>query len=491
MLRRSLPLLTLLLLATITAQAAEPVLVVTPRAQALPASATNHPFLAAGQAMQPVNLAARGYVESEFAVTGGAAIHEWAGQGAEPQAANLPYATRMLVRQPQSATRFSGRVIVELLDGSPGYDTAPLWGLSWDYFTRHGDVWVGVTVRPAAIAALRRFDSVRYESMSLTAKRDGACVNAAGADVESGLAWDVIAQVGALLRSSSKENPLLILKPQRIIAAGYGQSGGYVLTYANAVHAVQRLGDGAPIYDGFLSAASVGAVPLHACAAELPANDARRGVPPRDVPFVEVLTESEALGAAQKEDSDADNDVFRRYEVAGAARYGLSAASQPAAADLSIAGVQPPAEGLCREPRSNFSAAPAFNAIWQQYDDLLSQKKPMNREPRIAIEAGALLRDEVGNARGGWRLPAIEVPLGAYHGSGTPRSDEARARLLCSATGSAQPMTVAALKARYGSRVEYLRRFNAAVDEAQRQRRLLAEDATALKQQLQRTAPAF
>jgi hypothetical protein len=490
MLRRSLPLLTLLLLATVKAQAIEPALVVTPRAQPLPASATNHPFLAAARALLPVNLAARGYVESEFAVAGGAGIHEWAGVGAQPQTAQLPYTTRILVRQPLNAARFSGRVIVELLDASPGYDTAPLWGLSWEYFTRHGDAWVGVTVRPATAAALRRFDGVRYGSMSLGVS-SGACSNAAAPEAESGLAWDVIAQVGALLRSSSKENPLLLFNPRRIIAAGYGQGGGYVLTYANAVHAAQRLGDGAPIYDGFLSAARVGAVPINSCAAELPANDARGGVLPRDVPFIDVLTESDAPGALPRDDNDAADDVFRRYEIAGAARAGLDGASQPAAADLTIAGVQPPAEGLCREPRSNLSAATAFSAIWQQYDDLLLQKMPMNREPRLATEAGAELRDEVGNARGGWRLPALDVPLATYRGSSTPRSDDARSRLLCSGTGSAQPLTTAGLKSRYGSRAEYLRRFNAAVDEAQKQRRLLTEDAAALKLQLQRTAPAF
>jgi len=127
----------------------------------------------------------------------------------------------------------------------------------------------------------------------------------------------------------------------------------------------------------------------------------------------------------------------------------------------------------------------------QQYEDLLLQKTPMNHEPRLAIESGAMSRDEVGNARGGWRLPAIDVPLAAYRGSSTPRSDDPRSRLLCSATGSAQSMAAPALKARYGSRAEYLRRFNAAVDEAQKHRRLVAEDAAAVKLQAQRTVPAF
>jgi hypothetical protein len=491
MTRRILPLLALLLLVNEAAGAQEPVLVNTPRAQLLPVSPTNRPFLAAGQALQPVDLAARGYAESELRVSGRANVYDWASADAvEVRTADAPYVTRILVRQPRDAARFSGRVIVELLDGSAGYDAAPLWGLSWEYFTRHGDVWVGVTVQTAAAAALRRFDNVRYESLNLSLAQPETC-SGASPDAGDGLAWDVIAQVGALLRSSSKENPLLVLSPQRIIAAGYARSGGYVLTYANALHARQRLGDGAPIFDGFLSAAATDAAPINPCAPALQANDARRGVRPRDVPFVAVLTESDLQGGARlRDDSDAPADVFRGYEIAGVGGSGFYAAGQPAAADLSIAGLAAPADGQCREPRSSLSANFVLNAIWQQYDELLLHQLPMNHEARIGVDAGGVLRDDTGNARGGWRLPQIDVPVAAYRGSSTPRADDARSRQTCGATGSAVPMNAAALKARYGSRAEYLRRFTAAVDEALRQRRVVAEDVPALRALAQRT-PAF
>jgi hypothetical protein len=513
MLRRSLPLLVVLLVAGAVMAAepqdsVEPRMVATPRAKVLAASATNRPFLAADRALQPVNLLARGYVETELAVSGYANVYDWA-QGAAParvavRAADVPYTTRVLVRQPRDAARFSGRVIVELLNPTGLYDFAPLWGFSWDYFLRRGDVWVGVTVKPVAAATLKRFDSVRYAPLNFAFTQPAQCAAAPAApgtdprvnppDAENGLAWDVIAQVGALLRSSSKENPLLLLNPRRLIAAGYSQTGGYITTYANIQHARLRLGDGQPVYDGYLNAAGANAAPINQCAAPLADDDPRRMALPRDVPFVTVMTESDfqrAL-ARRRDDSDERGDVFRLYELAGAAHSGPFAAGQPGTADLTIAGFTAPAADACREPRSDFPLAYAFNAIWQQYDDFLVRQLPMERAPRIETDAGGeVLRDALGNARGGWRLPYSDVPLAVYTGRSTPRSDDARAQNLCALTGAMQRFDVPTLKARYGTRPEFLRRFGLAVDEAVTQRRLLPEDAVVMKQGAARTTPAF
>jgi hypothetical protein len=401
------------------------------------------------------------------------------------------------VRRPKDAARFSGRVIVELLDPAGLYDSAPLWGLSWDHFLRRGDVWVGVTVKPVAAASLRRFDGVRYAGLSFAHKRSNPCAAAQGAadlpDAENGLAWDLIAQVGALLRSSSKENPLLQLNPQRLIAAGYSQAGSYITTFANALHEELRLGDGAPVFDGYLSAAGVSAAPINQCAAPLPEGDARRSSPKLGVPFVTLMTESDLSLALKVRQEDADEPaVTRWYELAGAAHSGPFAAGQPSMADLTIAGHATPAVDLCREPQSDFPLGYAFNAIWQQYDDLLVRQLPMTREPRIETdEAGEALRDTLGNSRGGFRLPQIDVPVASYRGRGTARSNDAQAQAVCALTGSVQKLGAVQLKAQYKTRAELLRRLNVAVDESARARRLTPEDAVAIKAAAARTTPAF
>lgn len=477
---RRLRLVLLLLLAGPSLLAAEPQMVATPRATLLPVSTSNRPFLSADRAVQPVDLAARGYVESELLVSGAASLHEWGEPGADPavtvRTADVPYTTRILLRRPRDAARFSGRVIVELLDATDQFDRAPLWGLSWEYFIRRGDAWVGVTVDTAAADALRRYDGVRYAPLNLARPAD--CASTA-----SGQAWDLIAQVGALLRSSSKENPLLLLNPRRIVAAGWAGAGGMVTTYANALHATQRLGDGQPVFDGYLNAAGVQSpASLNPCAAPLSEDDARRAVLPRDVPFIAVSTESDVIAALglRREDSDAPGDVFRLYEIAGASRAGPYPAGLPAATELSIAGRAAPADEACGEPRSDFPVGLALNAIWQQYEEL--QQQPMAREPRIEVSGGRIVLDESGNARGGWRLPQIELPLATYRGSGAAP---------CALTGSMQKWDAAALKTHYRNRAEYLRRLTAAIDEAQRLRRITAEDAAALKLNSARIVPAF
>jgi hypothetical protein len=487
------------------ARAAEAELVTTPRAAALPVSATNLPFLAAARAVQPVALDTLGYAESEYVVSGVANVYDWTSNARATRlsvhATEVPYATRILVRRPTDPRKFSGMVVVELLDDSDLYDRAPLWGLSWREFVRRGDAWVGVTVTPAAIAALRRFDSVRYSALGFNHKQPEDChpdssdPRVSPPDTESGLAWDAIAQIGALLRSGSKENPLLDLNPHRVIAAGYGQGGAYVTTYANALHAALRLGDGAPIYDGYLSAAGAQiSVPINHCVPPLPQDDPRRGAMPRDVPFVTVMTESDfnLAPSLRRADSDAPEDVFRLYEIPGAAHDGPYPAGMPLATDLQIAGAVPPATDLCTDTPGDFPADLAFDAIWDQYAEFLDGGRAMVSLSRIETLAdGGPRHDELGNASGGWRLPQLEVPLAVYAGHSTPRDASARAAAVCAMTGSRQPFAAAQLKRLYRDRAEYVRRFRAAVDLAVQERRLQAEDGAALARLRTQDLPRF
>ena len=484
--------------AALIAAPAQPRMVPTPRARALPASATNRPFLAASRAREPVDLGALDYTETEYFVRGFASIYEWTGApraaAVTVREAGIPYTTRILVRRPRDAARASGQVVLELLNPTGLYDFAPLWGFSWQHFTRNGDVWVGVTVKPVAAATLQRYDPVRYADLSFAFAQAAGCVptpprpglpgstdaRVNPPDAENGLAWDITAQVGALLRSSSKENPLLDISPQHIVAAGYSQTGGYLVTFANALHRVLRLGNGAPVFDGYLNAAGANAAPINQCAAPLAEDDPRRGVLPRDVPFVVAMTESDfnRTRALRREDSDEPRDRFRLYEIAGSGHAGPFAAGIPADAELAIAGFDPPAEGLCREPVGEFPVGLAFNAIWEQYAQWLQTRLPMAGTPRIQTDdAGEPLRDAGGNVLGGWRLPQIQAPLAAYSGRGTPVDQSDRARVACSLTGVQQPFAPAQLRERYGSPAAWLEQFRAAVDEAVSGRLITAADA--------------
>ena len=495
---RILPLILAAALLSWRPAAAAPGLVPTPRATELRITATNRPFLGAATARQPVSLVTSGYVEREYLLTGLAGIHEWDGTGASRatrlRTANLPYATRLLVRRPIDPQKFSGRVIVELFSAAGGFDTAPLWGLSAPYFLRSGDVWVGLTVKPSAAETLRRFDRLRYEGVSFAVPPPPGC-KTDPADTDHGLAWDIIAQTGALLRSSSRENPLVDLDVRRLVAAGYAQAGGYVAAYVNVMHEALRLGNDRPIYDAYVDAGgAVGAAPINACAALLAAGDARRQILPRDAPVVTVMSQTDAARTQwmRRTDGDSDEDLYRLYEIAGMGHVTPFPAGQPSVGDARIAGLDSAAEVVCADPPSGFPAGLALNAIWQQLEDLQLRAMPLGKLPRIDVAAdGAVQLDPLGNVLGGWRLPQLEVPLAVYQASSRPRADAPGTQGLCALTGSMRRLESPRLKTLYGNRAGYLKRFNAAVDAAVADRRMTAEDGAASKAQAARTAPTF
>ena len=98
-----------------------------------------HPFdsvptTAAVSGAPVINLAARGYVEEEFLMSGGATVYQqsglWLSNGhwnVSVAQRNVPYTTRLLVRYPTNPARFNGTVVVEWLNESMGIDADPGW----------------------------------------------------------------------------------------------------------------------------------------------------------------------------------------------------------------------------------------------------------------------------------------------------------------------------------------------------------------------------
>ncbi|MEO7774459.1 MAG: alpha/beta hydrolase domain-containing protein [Steroidobacteraceae bacterium] len=464
---------------------------------------TSRPFLSARQSLQPVELATRGYVEEEFLLTGQASIYDWAPLDATDgpvrvRASNVPYTTRFLLRRPADAKKFSGRVIVELLNPTNQYDIAPLWGLSHEHFVRNGDVYVGVSIKPLALQGLQKFNAQRYAKVSFAYNQAAEC--AAGAPPagfaddnsptsENGLAWDVIAQMGALLRSSSRDNPLGDYKVRQVLAGGYSQTGGYLITYINALHARLRLGTGAPVYDGYLQATgNFVAAPLNQCSAPLAAEDPRRRLGPHDVPVVYVNTQSDfALNLAlRRPDSDAPDDRFRQYELPGVGHDGPWPAGRPADADLRALDLQRFDSGeRCGAPATDLEANASYNAVWSLLQNWVADLATVPPASRLidVDDKGAAVLDAHGNARGGLRLPFLDVPVASYAGSSATTSQDPRVKLLCMLSGSAQKLDAAALKAMYRTKAQYIQQFGVATDALVNAHAVLPIDAAALKAQ--------
>ena len=130
----------------------------------VPTTEKSYPFGAASRQIEPIDLAAVGYIEEEYIIGGNANVYTWPEWQQHPsiRTKDAPYVTRILVRTPADPSKFSGNVFVELNNWAHFYDR-PIagWIQCAPYFLDSGDVWVGLTVRARCIESLKTFDPQR------------------------------------------------------------------------------------------------------------------------------------------------------------------------------------------------------------------------------------------------------------------------------------------------------------------------------------------
>jgi hypothetical protein len=454
----------------------------------VPVTAQSWPFGAADHTPAPQDLRRMGYVEEEYFFAGRANVYDWPEVGpAVVRTPAAPYVTRVLIRRPLNARRFSGNAVVEMLNPSNRVDLNIGWAISHRQWMRNGDAWVGVTVKPISVVALKTFDPVRYAPLSwtnplpLTDPRN--CAEVAGdssRSTENGLAWDIYRQVGRWLRSADPANPFAARDGnstvQRAYAWGYSQTGGFLYTYINAIHPLDVRETGRPVFDGYLIGVASAPMPIHQCAARLPAEDPRRALRSPGVPVMRIMTQSDFLTgiAARRPDSDSPEDRFRNYEIAGSAHatpdeltYG------PAPTDITRAGVQPPATACNEGPRSRFPNNLAFDAAFRNLDAWVRKgTAPPRAEPIRVIDGKAVL-DEHGNVVGGVRSPFVDVPTAQWTGNSTGAS-------FCFIAGHEKPFSAARLRELYPTHADYVRKVKRNTDALVAAGFVTAEDGAAL-----------
>lgn len=408
--------------------------VVTPLPQVtgpIPETATSHPFNGAAHSRTPIDLAERGYLEEEYFVGGRANVYNWPQVGRLEAFANGPYETRILVRRPIKQRRFSGNVIVEMNNPTSVYDVDIMWEAQHEHFLRQGDAWVGITVKPVVLGPLKTFDPGRYGSLAMDnpLPLDRTCPNPtfqATPETETGLAWDMVSQIGALLKSDEAANPLAGLGVERLYLTGYSQTGGYVVVYVNAIAPHFVLADGSAIFDGYLNAAGGGfPPPINQCAGFGPRFTVQ---PVGEAPVISIQTESDFYGLfrgtgffARRPDGDATGNRYRLYEVPGSAHvWANHVAFTPARDDLEAAGFpRNDWDTFCFEPNTNFPLEFVMNAAFRNLDVWARTGKPAPRAARIQVSdptdpAATTLTDSFGNALGGLRTPYLDVPIATY-----------------------------------------------------------------------------
>ncbi len=406
-----------------------------------------------------VDLAAHGYVEEELVVSGVANVYRYGVDGAvEVNREGVPYATRILVRRPQSPRRFSGNVHVETSHPQYGYNV--VWSQTFDYLLANGDAYVSIATRRtnnglSAIEGLKAFDPIRYAPVEFT---------------EDGLNWDIIGQVGRLLKTRTPDSPLRAFDVERLYASGWSGGGALLLLYiSDGFHDRERMPDGAPIFDGYLVGEPSPYPRINSTGAELPEGDERQRVQPRDVPAISLHTHPQEE-YRRRADGNRRGDRYRVYEVAGASHGDIRA----------LGGID---DLGCTYKVSRFPMHHLFKSTLERLDAWAARDEKPPRSKRLKLDReGSVKLDKHGNPRGGVRTTYTEVPTTHYVlGNGPGFACE---RLL---GGGEEPFPPEKLASLYKSHDDYVRKVTRLVKRLKRDGWLLPADARDVREEAARS----
>ncbi|MBI4265028.1 MAG: hypothetical protein HY657_11695 [Acidobacteria bacterium] len=344
-----------------------------------------------------------------------------------------PYRTRIVVRKPSDASRFSGLVLAESMHPS---------GNAWMFHFTHrytmSSGHIGLEIVTSTPAPFVEFNGARYKDMK----------------VEQGQASEIIAQVGALIRSARPGNPLAGLPLRKMVLAGTSASAGVLINYLPA-HMVYRLPDMKPIYDGFLPTSN-GA-----------------NIRQIDVPMIQVPTTTEAMrgNVPTRQDGDAPGDQFRVYEFPG----------MPHLDTRDVAAFRP---NPCKYPITMFPMSASMSVALHHLLEWIDKGTDPPRADRILVDRntandGSLMAlDEFGNPRGGIRTPYVDVPVVRYgvpnEGAVPPTPNtvpwvalrgEAGINQLCGLTGYEIAMSPEQLRKLYTTKQGYVAKVRQRLDE--------------------------
>jgi hypothetical protein len=440
------------------------------------------------------DLSADGYVEQEYLVSGQANIYDYVDEAArspvvEVTVADRPYTTRILVRRPRTSEEFNGTVYLEVLNPTFGFDVDLMWDFTFRSIIDAGAAYVGVTSKPVAAEFLRDDWGSTLGKEPLPPRNNSRYASLDFPLI--GQVWDILSQVGALLKSDAiEDNPLTGFGVQRVIMVGFSQSAGYQKTYVNSFHDNAHMPGGKPVYDGYyISGGTFGAKrvnPPDLKRPNHPAGDPRTLLPvPLSVPVIRFQTQSEMLpfsNADTVRQTEADDPLIRTYELAGAPHLDLDNDEFSGPFLLRDLGI-PDLHGPCASRFSPIRNGPVQSALLRVLEVWIQAgtTPPASRMIQIGRDDRGRRIVEVdvnGNALGGVPHPMVEVPRGTYLAHNAPTS--------CFLTGTFIEFEAATLKTLYPDSEVYLQQVRHAVSRAISDRFLLPQSRpTIMRQALQ------
>lgn len=400
------------------------------------------------------DLAARGYEEHEFLMSGRADTFQkagiWTGDGrwgARPTGVTQGYTTRLLVERPADPSVFNGTVVVEWLNVSFGVDIGVEWSQSYEHYTRAGYAYVGVTAQKVGADKLRSLDPARYGQVSLAS---------------DALSYSIFAQAAEAVRADAA-TLLGTGAPVKVLAASHSQSAGRLATFANAIQPI------VPAYDGIMiHGRGAGGAPIGEGIVSLPLTARIRT--DTVVPVFQIESETDVRTFADARQPDTSR--VRTWEVAGTSHadaYGLAQYNAQNARDRAINDGRPIS---CDRPVNAMTWRYASNAAYHHLDRWARGLGVPPSGAQIGLLLGTIRRDADGNALGGVRLPDLDAPLAAYGPSNTGGEVVGACLLL----GSTTAFGSARIRWLYPTRQDYVTAFTQAADRAVAAGHLLPAD---------------
>ena len=349
-------------------------------ATAAPGDASKgYPFLAT-----PIDLAARGYVEEEFFVSGSACRYTGVGAGNATPGACAPYTTRIIVRRPSSPEAFNGTVLAEWQNVTAQYEVDHYWHESSEHLLRSGYAWVGISAQRAGIQpppnspagginTLKSWNPTRYAALDVT---NGGLI------LDDALRFDIYSQAVQALREPAGIDPLGPLDPEVVVAIGTSQSGSNLAAYHNSIYPLTE-----PVVDGFFIGESRGGIRTD-----------------QTVPVFRFLSEVDVRSNFAP--PDAAN--YRHWEVAGASHAGAGFLDNIVPLLERDQVVTATTECLRPAP-SEVPKKYAYDAAFDHFDAWIRSGVLPPVSPRIAFNDTAVARDEYGNALGGIQLSEHDI----------------------------------------------------------------------------------
>jgi hypothetical protein len=406
---------------------------------------TGQPFWAS-----PIALAPFGYVEEEYFLSGTASDRGLSGTGVH----TAPYKVRILVRRPADPARFNGTAVLEWFNVSLQSEVEHEWPIDHPMLMRDGYVSAAVSaqflgVQSASPMSLRNWDPQRYGTLQHP-----------GDD----FSYDIFAQAAQAVRSGLVVGHLPV---GIVLGTGTSQSCLRLVEY------ISKLAAGDGVFDGYhpTTCPATAEVPDTLVPLVWGTSEWEAALPSRpDGPLLRVWEIAGTSHANEWEVRFQGAQGFRDFSSAGGTALFPAPFDEDAAGRYGERGSSP--SNLAPGRYAFRAAIAALNRWAQDWKEFRAGRRAADQvraapaAARLERDGWQLRRDDHGNALGGVRLPALEVPVATYRGEFTDGAG--------GSTRAFEPATVAAL---YPTHDTYVDGVRAATDAAVAQGFMLAADA--------------